>query len=536
MSTEKLPRVVLAAIFGFSLLSGSLASADAISDFKKLYTSKNSWEKANAIKTLDPNDPKAFKLLSKLLEREHWYLRMAVIEVLSGAFEAEIGAKMAKSLEKGKGTLAEGIALALGRAGDPSKVPLLIKGLKHKDWRVRRSSALALKNLPDRRAIEALIEAWEAELKKGKHFRVWVRCVEALEEITGEAELPTLEDWKSWWEARRGEFQVGGKKESKGKKSSTVAGVTLDYETRGRGGTLLVLPDYGFEEDYLKTYLRNLEDSNRIIYMSLPGASDFNPALPPMQGAPYPVYPLDKLVEAFDLLVKKLEDEQVEKEAAESGTTTGKKKSKRKRINIFAHGMSGWIGMKYAALKPKRVKKLVLCAPFSSGKAWSDGNNRHVKNGQSSGDIEEEHFAKSRILQNGQALYSAKNEQESDAFMRKKMSFYFADLRDSEIAQVLGDKVEKKVGQNGRTRTFKAYRPMGSVMIPSDFTLFKLNKSPVPTLIMVGKHGVMTSVADCEAIKKHYPNSKLMVFPKSARMPFIEENTKFVKMMAKFVN
>jgi HEAT repeat protein len=500
------------------------ASADAISDFKKAFRSKNSWDQANAIKALDPNDKKAYKILTKLLKSADWYLRHAVIDVLSGAFESEIAEQMAKDLKKGKAVIAEAIALAIGKSSDQSKIPLLVEALKHKDWRVRRSAALGLKRIPDKRAIEALIDAWERELKKGKHFRVWVRCIEALEEVTGEKKLKSIGDWRNWWEGAKSSFDVGGKKEDEktGKRSTIVRGVKLDYETRGKGGTLLVIPDYGFEDDYLKTYLRNLEDYNRIIYMSLPGASDFKPKLPNFQNTGLPLYPLEKISDAFEALIKQLSEE---------------KKIKKGKINLFCHGMSSWIGMSFAAKYPRAIRRLVLCAPFSGGKAWSDGNTRHVKHGQSTGNLEEEHFAKSRILQGGTPQYQASGRDDSLALQRKSFTIYFADTRDSEIMTILGPRVKKGGGE-----MFKVNRPMGGCIIPSQFKVFALNKTPVRTLIMIGtgrersKLASMTSMQDADAIRKHYPAGAVIKFSKSGRMPFIEENSKFVKTMAKFLN
>lgn len=506
-----------------ALLTLSLAPNPAGADtdeFKRLFASQNSWEKATAIKTLDPNDKKAYKILEKLLETQDWYLREACIDVLSGALTGDVAEEMHKELKKGKGYVAEGIALAIGKSGDNSKVPWLVEALEAKDWRVRRSAAVALKELPDKRAVEPLIEAWKTELKDEKEFRVWVRCVEALEEISGE-DLDTISDWENWWAGVKDSFVIGGKKKEASKSSTVVRGVELDYETRGDGGPLLVIPDYGFEKSYLKTYLRNLEEFNQIIYVELPGAANFKPALPPEPGLPYPKYPLEKISAAFEQLVKDL---------AEKGTI------KSDKINLFCHGMSGWIGMTFAAKFPASVRRLVLCAPYSSGDAWGKGNDRLVNTGRTQGDLEKEHFALSRILEGGTAKYSASSAQESDALRRKGFSIYFADQRDSEIGTILGPKVMKEVDGSPAGEDFEVFRPMGGVIIPSDFKLFALPKVPVPTLVMVGKHATMTSEEDAGAIAKHYPKSSVVVFTKSSRMPFIEENSKFVKFMNKFIN
>lgn len=519
---------LLTASLAFGLAASWMVPAQAdLSAFKKQFTSKNSWEQAAAIRLLDGKDKKEYEVLSDLLKAVDWYLRDAVIEVLSTSMaDAEAAKWMEKDLKKGKTYVAEGIALAIGRSADSSKVPWLVEALTHKEWQIRRSAAIALKEVPDKRAVEPLLEAWKNELKKGKQFRVWTRCVEALEDITGE-KFDTLGDWENWWKYNKDAFAVGGKKKGEESKSGTVLrGVELNYDTAGDGGPLLVIPDYGFEKSYMKTYLRNLEEFNQCIYMDLPGAANFDPPLPKDPGLPAPTYPLEKISAAFEELIKKM---------AEEGKL--KKKGKDVKVNVFCHGMSGWIGMAYAAKFPGSVRRLVLCNPFSSGKAWGDGNGRLVKKGQANGDLELEHFANSRIFDTGagKSIYTPSAGDESDALSRKGFTDYFADVRDSEIGVILGPKVTKKVG-GGEATDYKVYRPMGGVMIPSDFKVQALPSVPVPTMIIVGKHATMTSIDDCNAIAKHYPSSTVIVFDRSSMMPFIEENTKFVSAVNKFLN
>lgn len=531
--TRTLPRAFAFAGLALATCVALPADASGIKTFRKLFGSENSWERGDAIKGLDPNDPKAYKELTRVLLGKDlyprkfivcdWYLRDVAIEVLSGAFEKDVAKQMLKDLKGTKAMVAEGIALAMGKSGDPTHVKPLTEALTHKDWRVRRSAALALKLIPAKQAIDPLITCWEKEAANRRgHFRVWVRCIEALEAITQQKDLKTPGEWKDWWEANKDSFEVGKVEEKEDGKTSTVLrGVNLTYDTRGKGNTLLVLPEYGMEDSYLRTYLRNLEDTNRIIYMSLPGVNDFKPKPPPEPGLPLPKYPIKRITDAFVELIKKLGSED---------------KIKKGKIKIFAHGITAWIAMKFAAEYPSLISHLILCAPHSSGEAWSKGNDRHVKRGQSLQDIEEEHFAKSRILIGGKSQYEAKSDAESLALTRKGFSIYFADTRDSEIESILGPRVEKKTGDGSRVITHKAFRPMGGVLIPSDFKLFALPKVQVPTLILVGKYGEMTSFDDCAQIQKHYPRSKMVKFMKSSRMPFIEENTKFVKILRAFLN
>jgi pimeloyl-ACP methyl ester carboxylesterase len=297
-----------------------------------------------------------------------------------------------------------------------------------------------------------------------------------------------------------------------------VRDTNLELRSRGSGLPLLVLPEYGYEKDYLETYLRNLEDTNQILYVSLPGASDF-PNLPNAPGMPYPYYPLELLVDAFEDLHKELvENKQIE----------------NKPFAIMAHGLSCWIAMKYAAKYPKRVRRMILIAPTSGGKAWGEGRDRVERQGQQEGDLEMEHYAQGQVYENGAPRYQAQSDEESAALMRKGHTLYFADTRDLEIGRIYGPVVEKRVG-DGMFRGPAAFRPMGSITIP-DFSLFKEPRSQTQTIIMLGAHSTRLSKDDCEAIAKHYrPAAKVLTFPRSSRMPFIEENERFVNTVRKLL-
>lgn len=57
----------------------------------------------------------------------------------------------------------------------------------------------------------------------------------------------------------------------------------------------------------------------------------------------------------------------------------------------------------------------------------------------------------------------------------------------------------------------------------------ELSTIEAPSLVMVGRHDWITSVAQAEELAAGIPNSELVVFEKSGHYPFIEENGAFLR-------
>ena len=517
-----------ASLFLLATVAGPALAIDS-KEFKKQYLEKqNSWEKIELIKSLDPKDKASLELLTDfVLGKLEWYYREAAIEVLATAYDPGLIAQLEKLAGKrGDPVIAEGIILSFGKGQQKDRIPFIVEVLddKPKANVVKRACAQALAMMPDKRAVEPLIKAWENE----KEFINWIHFLEALEKITLEKNMAKAADWRGWWEAVKDTWEVPTPKENldpedakSGEVMKTKArGVNLELRSRGKGLPLLVLPEYGYEKDYLETYLRNLEETNQILYLKLPGASDFTD--PPLQNAPNlpaPWYPLERIVEALEETQQSLQKE-------------GRIKDK---FAIMAHGLTSWVAMTYASKHPRSVRRMILISPCSGGKAWGEGRDRVERKGKEIGDIEMEHYAQTELFENGQSRYTAKNEVEEEALGRKKHTLFFADVRDLEIGRIYGPIVEKPVGDRGVARIHAALRPMGSIFIP-DFSLFKLDRSPTPTLIMTGAMSTRVSIEDCNAIAKHYqPAAKVVVYKNTDRMPFIERNEEFVRDVQKFL-
>ena len=496
----------LATLTALLILAGA-ARADEAKELAKRYgEARDSWRQRALIEGLDPSAAGVRTFLREVLAKEPWYQREGAVAVL-GRLEGEGPWKELQADRRP--AVQEGLARALGLRGVEALAPL-VELLGHKEWQVRRGAAIGLRSVLRPESIEALIKAWEGE----QDFRVWIHCLQSLEALSGEGDLATAQDWRAWWDARRESFSFAqrGAKDSGERIRTRARGTNLELRSRGRGLPLLVLPEYGYDQIYLETYLRDLEDTQQVLYLKLPGAADFG-ELKPAPGLPDPYYPIERLVDSLDSLHQQLVAEQ---------------KIQDKPFAILAHGMTGWIAMAYATKYPRKVRKLILVAPYSGGAAWSEGRDRVEARGVALGDQEMVHFAQSQLY----GGYEAPGEDEAGAVERKEFSCYFADARDLEIGRLFGPLVTKTEGEE-EYESRQIARPLGTVVIP-EFELSERPRAKVPTLVVHGERSIRTSLSDAAVVAKHF-GGKVARFKESARMPFYEEHEAFVKALRRFL-
>ena len=459
-----------------------------------------------------------------------WYYREGAIEVLSTVFDPETLAKLEKVNPSKQPLIAEGICMAFGKSKNKERLPYMFKCLKSKSWVVRRAAArcpaLRSRQTRDRPLDYGLGGRKERFQRLGSHF-------ESLEILTRKRNLSTVEMWRGWWDANKDTFEMTDQSDelSEEEKSGEMVktrsrGVNINLRSRGRGLPLLVLPDYSYDQNYLETYLRDLEDTSQILYVRLPGAADFTDPPLKAEAAGLPIYPLQRVADAFEGL---------QKDMVKQGKVKGK-------FAILAHGMSCWIAMKFAAKYPRAVRRMILVAGHSSSKASSEGIDNLVKTGQRLGDIELEHYGLSRQIQNGQVKYKAKPGDEEKALNRKAFTARFGDQRNLEISRLYGplDYAVREFEQGGkkvRGQIPKWARPMGGCIIPNDFKQLALRGTKTPTLVVVGKGAIEAgNFKDGQAMARFYgSNGRFLLFKKSGEMPFIEENELFVKIVRKFL-
>jgi pimeloyl-ACP methyl ester carboxylesterase len=282
-----------------------------------------------------------------------------------------------------------------------------------------------------------------------------------------------------------------------------------------------VLPEYGYEKDYFETYLRNLEESNQILYMKLPGTVDFkNPALENAPNLPQPFYPIDRLVDALEALREEL---------VKQG-----KIAEKSSLAIMGHGITCWVAIRYANKYPKSVSRLVLLSAYGSEKAFSRDIKNMEQEGKKSGDVELEHYAQSLQWVNNKPVYQAQGEDEGLALSRKAFTTCFGNWGDLEIGRIYGPQVEKKINDTTSTKCAKVERPMGGCFVPQ-FDMAKENVVQQPTLIIGGQRAFFGTEEDSNEIAKQCAQPKVVII-KGARMPMIEENQTFLAAMQKHLH
>ncbi len=543
-SVSKRAKVGLAALLltvGLALAFGPEAHADKASLGKHEAAAKSpfSWERIEGVRGLDPNEKNEFAALTKVLNAEQWHVRAAAIDVLAGTIDGKRLAVMERAVRKAragdsKRMIAEGYALAFGRKGDPTYLPLLQEVVQNKRvaWEVRRSAAFALGLMPDKSSVDPLIAAWTAErarqAKSGWSIQVEIRIQEALEKITQRNIGNEPADWAAWATGNLPELDLGrrdekedAKAEAEGRKAKPYVTKEVGFTTRGDGRPLFVLPDYGYGKGYLETYLRPLESRARLFYIDLPSPQKLGAKPAPAGGGL--MYPVDELVDAFEAI-----REQQMAEAKAAGQEIHDK------VVVMGHGVTCWIAMKYAEKFPERVAGLILVSPWSSDQAYGAALRRLEADGEKHNDVELVRHAQSLQIVDGGPKYDlgTKSREEQIAIgLQKRWSLYFRDYRDSEMTMLFygGIDTAKDPTRDGIIRA-----DLGSAVVPPvDVT--GGSKSRVPAVIFLGDASRYTSRADVDLIAGHYATGLVVPMGKTSRMPWIEENGRFLKALSKIL-
>lgn len=505
-----LPRALALALLliavGFATARVAFA-VDPLKDFVREFAGKEkSWEQAEMVSALDPTSEGAEKIVSYVLGRPDWFLRQKAIAVWTHSENAAVIARL-KELAGKKGAVAEGAALALTRSAGIED-PEFFKGLlKSRDWKIRRAAVMGLSWEEKVDSVDALLEAWPRE----KVGRVRHQILESLERLTGYVGSPVEDDWVKWWGSRRANFKFGESGAIDGSGEARVGGTRVVYDRRGTGPPLLVLAEYWYHNEYLVRYLRELEETNQLLYVKLPSLGDFEPALPIEEGFDRPNWPIERLADAFaELHGKLVEEGKIDDEP----------------FAVLAHGLSSWVAMTYASRHPKKVRRQILVSPYSGMKSWLAGRERIEALGRERNDDELIHYARSELWEAGRWAYTAASPVEQRALFRKRFTLYFSDPADHEIGRLLGP------GFEGAHRLEES---TGYFLIPN-FEQSELTPAPVPTLVMHGDKSLRTSYGDATDVARHYGRAgKVARYSKSARMPFIEESDRFMKDAKKFL-
>ncbi len=502
-------------------VSRSLLADEEVSekDFKAALVSTDSTLRHNTWKRLNAEKDGQYKQIVQILRGLPWYDREGAIFALTKAATEETLKMMVRDLKENKDpSVRQGMAAALAKMNDEKFYVHLYDALKDKDPTVRRMVVHDLRVHKKKEAVEALITNFQKE----EDPVVQSFYVDSLNELTQAYQGPNPSSWFTWWEGAKAdkEYELGKTDEvakrkaeelgNKLKKRTTVSvsgGVSLETEEIGgnkvSGVPILVIPEYGFSKEIMKPFLAKLSKTNKIFFIDLPRINSFKD-LKVVSDAKIPYYPIDSLVQAFEDL---------------------RKETNQERFAIMACGMNSWIAMRYANLYPKSVSHLVFICPISSNKAYGDATMRMRNKGEKERDVELEHFALTRTFdtKSGQNTHDKHHEDkklpkpdgEAAAIDRREWSLFFRDVRDGLIGMLYPRKDH----------------PMGSVAIPEFRCFAEPPKAKIPTIVIAGKHSILSSIEDCSAIAKHY-GGQFYTYANSSCMPFAEESELFNKHMA----
>ncbi len=185
-----------------------------------------------------------------------------------------------------------------------------------------------------------------------------------------------------------------------------------------------------------------------------------------------------------------------------------------KRFSIAAHGWGAVIAVEYARKYPDYVDAIVLITPVSPhapGLHIEDLIARLPEDGQ-------RHVQ--AVLDNSVASMLEKREQ----FVRAVMPMLFYDYRVREQVDLNGLKYSPDVDSrlSAELKTFNLYT--------------RLDEVDSPTLIIAGRHDVLTPLAEQMVYVDRIRSSRAVVFNESGHFPFLEEKRAFLTHLAMFVS
>ncbi len=188
-----------------------------------------------------------------------------------------------------------------------------------------------------------------------------------------------------------------------------------------------------------------------------------------------------------------------------------------RRINLIAHSFGGAIALNYALRYPENVKRLILV----STSAFIE-DQREVEKRLAQSLTTEEMAALNRS--DAQARTSV-----SCDTVRARYRVFFPHYFNKPLEEYLAE-------SNLYAAYFDALaRKLSYVTSEGQFNVrAQLANIKVPTLVIVGRHDLVTPVRYGEELATGIPNARLAVFKHSGHFPFIEENFMFTEWVRQF--
>jgi len=469
-------------------------------NFKDDWKKKSIKFKVRAIEGMPTNDPRTIGFLidkKKVLQGKDWFLRFKAARQLGLMRTPEIRKQMLEYATHRDARVREGIMTALAVQHDPKlDPPVILNGLKDDDWEVRRMACWAAGRQRVRDAVDPMIKMIHWVGRDGRvkqegetHPRVRSVLVYNLQEITGKVEFgEDVEQWRAYWERNKDRELPPVNRFDVNQFGDVKLSMDDTFARRGSGPLIMTLPMTHKLTTYYQPYFQQLLFVKPLM-INLPPVDSFPDVVINRHGDP--VYPVEKLVDAFEEIRKKWGVEQ---------------------SAVMAHGFSCWIAAKYAQKYPDRVSGLILMNPYASNETFS----KRIDEAMRSGHPDDEFWAKVSRYE-----IKAKTQAESEVYDWFRTTTFVKDESDIEV---------------GLLRTIWRDPQSRSIEIPP-FDIRGDNTSRTPALMFFApKNNKLTGYDDINRLKRFYPKNVTVKLRSASRLPFMEEPDTFEKALRAFVD
>lgn len=271
----------------------------------------------------------------------------------------------------------------------------------------------------------------------------------------------------------------------------TSNGFDLYYEIEGKGRETVVVVHGcpGIPHDYLHPMLSTLGNHVKVVYFD----RRFD-GLP--KGLPRSAMSVDSMTDDLDALRRALNLD---------------------RMTILAHGFGGSVALNYAVRHPEHVKRLIMVSTSAVMENPVDVERRLIE----------------ALTPEQQAAYRAAEEGASSPLERDRKRYRLlfprcfhrapeAAMLDRDTYYIYFDTLARRHVMSGEPGGFDARPRLGSVKVPS--------------LVVAGRHDVVTPVSHAIELAKGLPHSRLAVMERSGHFPYTEEASLFTEWVRRFMN
>ncbi|MBZ0138016.1 MAG: alpha/beta hydrolase [Planctomycetes bacterium] len=329
--------------------------------------------------------------------------------------------------------------------------------------------------------------------------------IDSLESLTNEEHGDKIENWTFWYNDLKD-------KPLTPRKATMFKDDLGDIELEGHsfarkeprkveGMEILILPEFGYSEEYWYPYIFELNKTMTCTFVQLPDASRVKDLERPIdrEGNKDPnayFYPLEQLVEAFELR---------------------RQESKQKKVGIIAHGVSGWIALEYCRLHPESVAFAIIMNTWAGNNSY--GKARNQLEGNKDDDLK--YFGMG-------LLYDPTNRQGYGALTDDQKFHY----ETGAYKRMQHDpKAVEPVLYGAMREQFREQIGGGQALTPKFEFEDLVGRKTIDAHVMFvwGAHDPMYVDDDMKAFQKSFDRGKATfeIFPNSSRTPWAEEPTLF---------